>query len=374
MAGPVSRQPYVGRVRESDSGRSVITPVNAEGIAFGMPRSLDQSPASLTELLSASDVTVEVRTPAGWRGILRGVSLTLRRGEITALVGETGSGKTMTALSLLRLLPSGARLVRGRILLGSDDLCAMSEKALTKLRGRRISMVFQDPLAALNPVRTIGFQITEPMLVHLGIGRDEAIARAAQLLTQLGMPDVYRTLRRYPHELSGGMRQRALIAVALACDPDVLLADEPTTALDVTVQAQILNVLRALANRRGLAVLLVTHDLGVAAIAAERVAVMYAGAIVESGRVVEVLRRPNHPYTRALVGCVPRVDVRRRPLPTLPGSVQGIFELTAGCRFAPRCRHAIERCRELEPTLTSVGAEHDSACWVFGGADEAAVR
>ncbi|MGH2473478.1 MAG: ABC transporter ATP-binding protein [Candidatus Limnocylindria bacterium] len=321
--------------------------------------------ASRDTVLSARDLSVEVRTPTKWTRVVRDVSLELRRGEITALVGETGSGKTMTALSLIRLLPVGVRLAGGTVRLGADELTSLPEAALMERRGSRISIVFQDPLAALNPVRTIGFQITEPMRVHLGIGQREANARAAKLLGELGMPDPVRTLQRYPHELSGGMRQRALMAVALSCDPEVLLADEPTTALDVTIQAQILELLRRTVDQRGLAVLLVTHDLGVAALVADRLAVMYAGAIVESGPVLDVLRQPNHPYTRGLVGCVPRVDVRLRPLPTLPGGVQGVWDIAAGCRFAPRCAYAIDKCRELDPQLETVGPLHASACWVF---------
>ena len=316
-------------------------------------------------VLSVRGLSVEVQTPTKWIRVVREVSLELRRGEITALVGETGSGKTMTALSLIRLLPVGARMAGGTVRLGTDELTSLPEHTLMKTRGRRISIVFQDPLAALNPVRTIGFQITEPMRVHLGIGRREANARAADLLGELGMPDPVRTLRRYAHELSGGMRQRALMAVALSCDPEVLLADEPTTALDVTIQAQILELLRREVDQRGLAVLLVPHDLGVAMLVADRLAVMYAGAIVESGPVLNVLRQPNHPYTRALVGCVPRVDVRLRPLPTLPGGVQGVWDIGAGCRFAPRCAFAIDKCREVEPQLEGVGTLHTSACWVF---------
>jgi peptide/nickel transport system ATP-binding protein len=324
--------------------------------------------------LRGEEIVVEVRTAAGWRDVVRGASLSLERGEITALVGETGSGKTMTALALIGLLPLGVRRRSGRIMLGSDDISALTSDAMSRIRGRRVSMVFQDPMTALNPVLTIGFQITEPMRAHLGLGERGALSRARELLSQLGMPDVERTLRRYPHELSGGMRQRALIAIALACDPEVLLADEPTTALDVTVQSQILELLREQVDRRGLAVLLVTHDLGVAAQVADRIEVMYGGATAESGAVEQILRTPNHPYTRGLVGCVPRVDVRQRPLPTLPGSVQGVWDIAAGCRFAPRCGHAIDICRVEEPELRTVDAGHRSACWVFAGPPEASTR
>ncbi len=315
--------------------------------------------------LQADGLFVEVPSATGWRAVVRGVSLSLAPGEITALVGETGSGKTMTALALIGLLPPNARRRVDRILLEKDDVSTLSTDSMSRIRGQRISMIFQDPMTALNPVLTIGFQITEPMRAHLDLDGRAALDRARDLLSQLGMPDVDRTLRRYPHELSGGMRQRALIAIALACDPEVLLADEPTTALDVTVQAQILDLLREQVDRRGLAVLLVTHDLGVAAQVAERIDVMYGGVIVESGDVETVLRDPNHPYTRGLVGCVPRVETRVRPLPMLPGSAQGVWDIKAGCRFAPRCAYAVEICPAVEPQLEAVTEVHTSACWVF---------
>ena len=308
---------------------------------------------------------VEVPSATGPRPVVRGISLTLERGQITALVGETGSGKTMTALALIGLLPPGVHRRVERVTLGNEDISAFSVADMSRVRGRRISMIFQDPMTALNPVLTIGFQVEEPMRVHLGLGSRGAHDRARELLEQLRLPDVERTLRRYPHELSGGMRQRVLIAIALACDPQVLLADEPTTALDVTVQSQILELLREQVDRRGLAVLLVTHDLGVAAQVAERIDVMYGGAIVESGAVEDVLTAPTHPYTRGLVGCIPRVDVRLRPLPTLPGSAYGVWAVRAGCRFAPRCAHAIETCRVDDPALEAVGDGHAAACWVF---------
>jgi peptide/nickel transport system ATP-binding protein len=313
--------------------------------------------------LSARDLVVEIAANETWRRVVRGVSLDLGRGQVTALVGETGSGKTMTALALMGLLPPGARRTAGAIRLGDEDVSSAAAQA--RARGRRMSMIFQDPMTALNPVLTIGFQITEPMRAHLGLDARAAQERARGLLEQLDMPDPAAVLARYPHELSGGMRQRALIAVALACDPEILLADEPTTALDVTIQAQILNLLREQVDRRGLAVLLVTHDLGVAAQVADRIAVMYGGAIVEQGAVEQVLRRPNHPYTRGLLACVPRVDSRVRPLPTLPGNPHGVWTITAGCRFAPRCADALPTCAATEPRRVDVEAGHSSACWVF---------
>jgi peptide/nickel transport system ATP-binding protein len=294
---------------------------------------------------------------------VRGVSLDLEKGEITALVGETGSGKTMSGLALMGLLPPGARRTSGAIYLGDEDVSSAAAQA--RARGRRISMIFQDPMTALNPVLTIGFLITEPMRAHLGLDARTAQARARTLLEQLDMPEPAAVMARYPHELSGGMRQRALIAIALACDPEVLLADEPTTALDVTIQAQILDLLREQVDRRGLAVLLVTHDLGVAAQVADRIAVMYGGAIVEQGSVEQVLRRANHPYTRGLLACVPRVDARVRPLPTLPGNPHSVWTIPAGCRFAPRCAHATATCTSTEPHRSEIETGHSSACWVF---------
>ena len=315
--------------------------------------------------LRADGLVVEVPSATGPRAVVRGISVTLERGQITALVGETGSGKTMTALALIGLLPPGVHRQVDRVLLGRDDISAYSVADMARVRGRRISMIFQDPMTALNPVLTIGFQVEEPMRAHLGLDARAAHQRARELLDQLRLPDVDRTLRRYPHELSGGMRQRVLIAIALACDPQVLLADEPTTALDVTVQSQILELLRDQVDQRGLAVLLVTHDLGVAAQVAERIDVMYGGAIVESGATPDVLALPAHPYTRGLVGCIPRVDVRLRPLPTLPGTSHGVWDVRSGCRFASRCAHAIAKCRVDDPALEPVGDGHAAACWVF---------
>ncbi len=313
--------------------------------------------------LSARELVVEIAANGSWRPVVRGVSLDLAKGQVTALVGETGSGKTMTALALMGLLPPGARRSGGRIALGGEDISSAAAQA--RARGKKISMIFQDPMTALNPVLTVGFQITEPMRAHLGIDSRTAQERARRLLEQLHMPDAVGTLARYPHELSGGMRQRALIAVALACDPQILLADEPTTALDVTIQAQILDLVREQVDQRGLAVLLVTHDLGVAAQVADRVEVMYGGAIVEQGSVEQVLRSPNHPYTRGLLGCVPRIDARVRPLPTLTGNAHGVWSIAAGCRFAPRCEHSTVTCVTSEPRSIELEDGHTSACWVF---------
>jgi oligopeptide/dipeptide ABC transporter ATP-binding protein len=315
--------------------------------------------------LEARGVTVEVGPAHARSRVVRDVSVVLLAGQITALVGETGSGKTMTALSLLRLLPPGAKATAQTMLLGGTDLAALSEAQMAAVRGSRISMIFQDPLAALNPVRTVGFQIAEPLRAHRGMSAAAAARRSVELLDQVGIPDPEHNVKRYPHELSGGMRQRVLIAAALACDPDVLVADEPTTALDVTIQAQILGLLRSETERRGLAVLLVTHDLAVAWTVADRVQVMYGGTTVEEGRSREVIGAPNHPYTRGLLASVPSTKRKVTPLLGIPGSPDGVWSIAAGCRFAPRCAHVVDRCRQDEPPLLPIAGDHDSRCWVY---------
>jgi oligopeptide/dipeptide ABC transporter ATP-binding protein len=271
----------------------------------------------------------------------------------------------MTALSLMRLLPPTATGSAAVLRIGDVDLTALTEREMAKVRGSHLSMIFQDPLAALNPVRTVGFQIAEPLKAHKQLRGRDASRRAAALLEQVGIPDPAYNLRRYPHELSGGMRQRVLIAAALSCDPEVLIADEPTTALDVTVQAQILRLIKAETERRGLAVLLVTHDLAVAASVADRIQVMYGGTTVESGVTRDVLSKPNHPYTRGLLNSVPSARETVSPMRAIPGSPDGVWAITNGCRFAPRCAFAIERCSSEEPPLVSVDVEHMSRCWVF---------
>jgi oligopeptide/dipeptide ABC transporter ATP-binding protein len=319
----------------------------------------------VTLALEARQLRVEVGPAHDRQAVVRDVSVVLSRGEITALVGETGSGKTMTALSLMRLLPPTATGSAAVLRIGDVDLTVLTEREMAKVRGSHLSMIFQDPLAALNPVRTVGFQIAEPLKAHKQLRGRDASRRAAALLEQVGIPDPAYNLRRYPHELSGGMRQRVLIAAALSCDPEVLIADEPTTALDVTVQAQILRLIKAETERRGLAVLLVTHDLAVAASVADRIQVMYGGTTVESGVTRDVLSKPNHPYTRGLLNSVPSARETVSPMRAIPGSPDGVWAITNGCRFAPRCAFAIERCSSEEPPLVSVDVEHMSRCWVF---------
>ena len=290
------------------------------------------------------------------------VGFHLRPGETLGLVGESGSGKTMTALALMRLLETPpVEIDRGSVTLDGTDLLGLSERAMEDLRGHRISMIFQEPMTALNPVMPVGRQIEEPLQRHLSLSRRDARGQAMALLDQVGLPAGLRTA--YPHELSGGMRQRVTIAIAIACRPAVLVADEPTTALDVTVQAQILDLLRALQADMGMAMLLITHDLGVVAEAADRVAVMYAGRVVETAPVASLFRAPLHPYTRGLLRSVPRIE-RTRPsvLPEIAGMVPSLVDMPPGCAFAARCPRANARCA-TRPPLAPAGPGHDVACW-----------
>lgn len=322
--------------------------------------------ASVEPLLRVSDLRVVLRAGPG-QPILRGVSLTLRPGEIRALVGESGSGKTITALSIIGLLPRGMERVGGQVVLNGTVMTDLAERDLEKVRGGRVGMVFQDPLASLNPVLAVGVQVAEPIRAHLRLDRQATNDRVRLLLEQVGLPSDPRLLRKYPHELSGGMRQRVLIALALSCDPEVLLADEPTTALDVTVQARILELMRDIAAQRQLAVLFVTHALAVAAQLADSITVMYAGAVVESGPTLEVLAQPTHPYTRGLLSSAPRLDARTRPIAAMPGSVESTDSIVTGCRFQPRCPVWIDRCRVDDPPLAAYPGGHEVACWVTPG-------
>jgi oligopeptide transport system ATP-binding protein len=305
---------------------------------------------------------------AGERGpvpAVRGVSLTVEAGETLGVVGESGSGKSVTALSVMRLLPPSGRIVAGAIELDGVDLLALSRSAMRAVRGRRIGMVFQDSMTSLNPLLTVGRQITESLETHLRMSRRAAAVRAAQLLEEVGIPEPGRRLEQYPHQLSGGLRQRVAVAIALAPNPNLLIADEPTTALDVTIQAQILELLRRERAERGMALILITHDLGVVASLADRLAVMYAGRVVESGPTERVFGDPRHPYTVGLLTSVPRLDGELGDrLPSIPGSPPAMTALPVGCPFRPRCTYAEARSAAEEPPLMPVGAEHAAACWV----------
>jgi peptide/nickel transport system ATP-binding protein len=326
------------------------------------------NPAATFPLLQVQDLQVRFETPAGTMRAVAGVSFNLQAGETLGLVGESGCGKTVTALSILRLLPATHAEVRGAIRFAGDDLQTFPEPEMRQVRGNRIAMVFQEPMTALNPVFTIGEQVAEALRLHRGLGHQEAWRAAAQALTRVGLPDATRRLGQYPHQLSGGLRQRALIAMALACEPEILIADEPTTALDVTIQAQILALLKRLKEEMGLAVLFITHNLGIVAQTTERVAVMYAGMIMEQAPTPELYKNPTHPYTRNLLAAVPRLDFHRPPgesLAAIQGQVPSLEAPPPGCLFQDRCPESQPRCLE-EPPWVEVGAGHLVRCWHYG--------
>jgi len=328
----------------------------------------------VTHLLAVRDLRTRFETRDGSGRPLRpvdGVSFELGRGATLGVVGESGSGKTMTALSILRLLPAGAgRIESGAIEFDGRDLLSLPEREMRALRGKRIAMVFQEPMTSLNPVYSIARQIGEVLWLHEGMDHKGARARSIELLRVVGIPDAERRVDSYPHELSGGMRQRVMIAMAIACSPELLIADEPTTALDVTIQAQILELLLRLRRELGMAVLLITHDLGVVAEFAEEVLVMYAGTVVERAHAKDLFTAPQHPYTQGLLASAParqRQVVQaggRRRLATIPGVVPDLADLPGGCRFRTRCDRAIARCAEAEPPLTDSGEGHKVACFV----------
>jgi oligopeptide/dipeptide ABC transporter ATP-binding protein len=301
-----------------------------------------------------------------------GVALALDAGRTLGLVGESGCGKTLTALAVVRLVPPPGRISAGRLRFDGHDLLALDEPAMRAVRGRGIGMVFQEPMTALNPVLTVGAQVAEAVALH-GVGRGPARARALEMLRLVEIPDAERRIGAYPHQLSGGMRQRVMLAVALACQPALLIADEPTTALDVTIQAQVLDLIAALQRRLGMAVLLVTHDLGIVAERADAVAIMYAGRIVESGAAATVFAAPRHPYTRGLLASLPVPGGRGR-LESIPGTVPDPSHLPSGCRFRDRCPEAVADCARIDPPLRDVGAGRRVACLrvMPAGPDQAA--
>ena len=318
-------------------------------------------------LLEVNDLKTHFFTRDGVVRAVDGVSFSIEPGETLALVGESGCGKSVTSLSIMRLIASPpGRVVGGSIRFDGRDLLALSEPAMRKVRGNDISMIFQEPMTSLNPVLTIGHQIAESLVLHRGMSRADAMARTIELLRLVHIPEPARRAAEYPHQMSGGMRQRVMIAMALACDPKLLIADEPTTALDVTIQAQILDLMRELQAKTGTAILLITHDLGVVAEMAQRVVVMYAGRKVEEAPVGELFARPRHPYTRGLMNSMPRLGEghgSRARLVEIPGMVPSLREPLAGCAFAARCGHAVERCRVDVPAFEPKAPGHSVACW-----------
>ena len=316
-------------------------------------------------LLVVEDLHVEFDTDGTTVEAVSGVDLEIRPGETVAVVGESGSGKSVTAMAVLGLLGNG-RVSGGRVEWDGRDITHASGKAMRSVRGNDIAVVFQDPMTSLDPLYTIGNQLSEAIRLHRRMPRKRARARAVELLRMVGIPDPAEKVDAYPHQLSGGQRQRVMIAGALACSPRLLIADEPTTALDVTVEAQVLRLMRDLQQETGVALMLITHDMGVVAEMADRVVVFYAGHVVEAGAADEVLSRPRHPYTRALLTAIPRRDTpREQPMPAIPGTVPSLHEMPAGCRFATRCSQAASRCLEPQPLLRIHGAghDHDVRCW-----------
>ena len=323
-------------------------------------------PLRTPPLLQVQGLRVVLPTARGDALALRGIDLDLARGETLGVIGESGSGKSMTALALMGLLPEGAR-VEGSLRLAGEELVGADESRWCELRGDRIAMVFQEPMTALNPLHTIGAQIAEPLRLHRGLARDAARAEALRLLDRVHMPAAAQRLDAYPHQLSGGQRQRVTIAMALACGPDLLIADEPTTALDVTIQREILELIGELVRDSGMALLLISHDLGVMARTVERLLVMYGGSIVESGPTAEVFAHLAHPYTRGLYGArprlgTPRVDGRKPRLATIRGRVPELADMPTGCPFSDRCGWAIDPCRAAPPPPAVVGPQHQARC------------
>ena len=319
----------------------------------------------MSALLEIRDLVVEFQTLEGVVHAANGVSYAITEGQTLGLVGESGSGKTVSALSAVRLLQEPpARIVSGQVLFRGQDVLQFDKAGLQRLRGAEIAMVFQDPMNSLNPVLTIGEQITEAMVTHLGASQAQARQRAAELLELVGIPNAGSRLGDYPHQFSGGQRQRAMLAMALACSPALLIADEPTTALDVTIQAQIIDLVKNLRQQLGMAMLWITHDLGVVAELADRVAVMYAGRVVEEGDVFDIFEAPAHPYTAMLMQSLPRLDLESaEPLAAIPGAPPDLLALPAGCPFAPRCAYVHARCRSETPPPAVIGPSHLAACW-----------
>ena len=318
----------------------------------------------MQKLLEVHNLHLEFRTSRGVHQALMGVSFEVQKGEIFGLVGETGCGKTVTGLSILRLLPRSARIPQGQVMFDGGDLLQLSPKEMEDVRGGKIAMIFQDPSSSLNPVFTVGSQIERVIRQHLPMGSSEAQGHAADMLEAVGLPDVKRILTSYPHQLSGGMQQRVMIAMALSCRPRLLIADEPTTALDVTIQAQILRLLRDLQQKMDFSVILITHNLGVVAQTCDRLAVLYAGRVAETGSTRDIFNDPQHPYTRGLMAAIPKPGSRGKKMKAILGTVPSNPGQVTGCAFVPRCEFAFERCSAESPSLFGEQEGHRSACFL----------
>ncbi len=326
-------------------------------------------PTSSEPLLQVTDLYTYFFTRQGTVKAVDGVSFTIHKGEIRGIVGESGCGKSMTALSILQLIDKPGRIVSGEVLFKGENLLEKSRSELTALRGKNISMIFQEPKSSLNPVFKIGTQIVEVLRIHDQLSGQKKDDVSAEKLRQVGIPEPKARIDNYPHEMSGGMAQRVMIAMGIACAPDLLIADEPTTALDVTIQAQVLDLILKLRDEMGMAVMLITHDMGVVAEMADVITVMYAGTIFEEASTLELFDDPLHPYTRGLIASIPVMGQRRDRLEVIPGIVPSLIDLPQGCRFAPRCRarieHNLTKCKEIEPDLIDVKPDHKVRCWLY---------
>ncbi len=320
----------------------------------------------MKKLLEVNNLSVSFETYEAEVQAVRGVSFELNERETLAIVGESGSGKSVTASSIMRLIPMPpGKFVRGSILFNGEDLIQKSEKQMQSIRGKEISMIFQDPMTSINPTMIVGNQIAEGLIKHQNMSKKEAKIRSLELLNLVGIPNAETRINQYPHQYSGGMRQRAMIAIALACNPKILIADEPTTALDVTIQAQILELMKDLQNKIGTAIILITHDLGVVANTASRVAVMYGGKIVETGTVDEIFYNPRHPYTWGLLGSMPKLDNKGKDLQVIPGSPPDLADPPKGCPFVTRCPYAMKVCKDHMPAYTNLSETQKTACWLL---------
>ena len=328
------------------------------------------APDPSSTLLEVRNLQIDFRTRAGVAHVLDGIDFSLSKGEILGIVGESGCGKSMTALAIMGLIPSPpGKVSGGEIVYRGENLLKATKERMRRIRGNRISMIFQEPMTALNPVFTVGDQIAESVVLHQGLARRAALDRAVELLREVHIPAPERRIGEFPHQLSGGMRQRIMIAIALACEPDILIADEPTTALDVTVQAQVFDLLMELQRDRDMAIILITHDMGVIAEMTDRVLVMYAGRIVEAAAVDDLLQNPQHPYTRGLIACVPQLnddpEEERVPLMEIAGVVPPLTELGVGCAFEPRCGSRMPVCARSRPSPVEASGGHSATCWLL---------
>lgn len=319
----------------------------------------------MTAMLQINDLRTSFAQAGKKLTVIEGVSLSVEPGETVGVVGESGCGKSVTSMSIMQLLGQNVEMT-GSIRFQEQELLSLSDKEMQKIRGNQIAMIFQEPMTSLNPLHAIGKQISEPLRRHLGLSKQEAKERTIQLLREVGIPRADEIVSDYPHQLSGGMRQRVMIAMAMSCQPKLLIADEPTTALDVTIQAQILELMKKVRSEQGTSILLITHDLGVVAEMCHRVIVMYAGQIVEEADVKQLFDDPKHPYTRGLLNSMPSVSLNQERLDAIPGAVPLLHEMPTGCRFAPRCSQAMDICRQQNPELMSISDTQKCRCWLYG--------